>query len=109
MATTTTATSTAAQKRRERMLAALRATALDESATPEEVAKAITELSREVGTIPPRLAEIRRNAIVALHSAGHSLSDITRMVGLSLRGGRLCQLMAEHRRPPVTEATDGTA
>lgn len=104
MALRTTARSSTGPTRRE---LELRRIALNKDASPEERARAITSLGRLHGTIPPPLAQIRRGAIAAL-AEQNSLSEIARLIGLSERSGRVCQLLTAHRAQAEV-ATDGTA
>lgn len=83
---------------------------LDTAPTTEEVAAVdcpvdraalISRIARQCGTLPPRLAKLRRAAIGEALAAGHTATSIAKRAELSL--GRISQL-TEPRAAAGTES-----
>jgi hypothetical protein len=71
--------------------------AVDPAASHEARAQAITELAQIRRWLPPHLVQIRRDAVAAMHAAGHRQADIARALNLKPYAGRVNQILRAHR------------
>jgi hypothetical protein len=59
---------------------------------PTERAARLTQLARQLGSLPAPLAELRREALIEARAAGHGVTTLAALTGLSR--GRIYQLIS---------------